>query len=112
VGAKDDEDGHVLASRSLRRQPQRKNRIVQGGCVYDYTADLIYNYQRDGYDPAAGRYTQSDPIGLSAGINTYAYVGSNPISLSDRAGLNIDPKQTCIEGLGIGRSRMPPLIRP
>jgi RHS repeat-associated protein len=46
----------------------------------------FYNYFRD-YDPSAGRYLQSDPLGLTAGVNTYSYVNSSPIGLSDPLGL-------------------------
>src|SRR5688572_30423088 len=45
-----------------------------------------YNYFRD-YDPAIGRYVQSDPIGLRGGMNTYGYVDANPVRGSDRLGL-------------------------
>ena len=38
------------------------------------------------YDPTVGPYIESDPIGLKAGVNTYASVDANPISYVDWAG--------------------------
>ncbi|MBX8489646.1 RHS repeat protein [Pseudomonas cichorii] len=67
------------------------------GQIYDAQTQLNYNYYRD-YNPETGRYTQSDPIGLDGGLNTYSYALGNPLRY-------IDPKGTvafAIPGAEIG----------
>jgi RHS repeat-associated protein len=56
------------------------------GQVYDAETGLHQNYFRD-YDPALGRYTTPDPMGLAGGINPYLYVGDNPLTNVDPLGL-------------------------
>lgn len=56
------------------------------GQYADAESGLNYNYRRD-YDPGTGRYVESDPIGLSGGINTFAYLRDMPDMLVDPSGL-------------------------
>lgn len=56
------------------------------GQYQDAETGLWYNGFRD-YDASIARYVQSDPVGLAAGTNTYAYVGSNPLTRVDPLGL-------------------------
>lgn len=78
------------------------------GQYYDAETGLNQNTFRD-YDPLTAKYVQSDPIGLKAGINTYAYVGSNPVGNVDPLGLAkmccryLDSIAGSWHGIGLGK---------
>lgn len=63
------------------------------GQYYDAETSAWNNGYRD-YKSVLGRYVESDPIGLSAGVNTYAYVGNDPTSNTDPLGLCDEQKCT------------------
>ena len=69
------------------------------GQYYDSETALHYNYFRD-YDPAIGRYVQSDPIGLRGGINTFGYVGARPLTALDVFGLTAADVQRVFGDVG------------
>jgi len=56
------------------------------GQYYDAEFGLYYNVQRH-YDPAGGRYMQSDPIGFAGGVSTYVYASNKSLRYADPLGL-------------------------
>jgi RHS repeat-associated protein len=45
------------------------------------------------YDPQTGQFTQTDPIGIGGGLNTYGFAAGDPVG-------NWDPFGTCAWGIG------------
>jgi RHS repeat-associated protein len=61
------------------------NPLRFSGQYADSETVLAQNWFRD-YDSSVGRYTESDPIGLLGGADTYGYAGQNPVSEIDPRG--------------------------
>ena len=56
------------------------------------------HYRRNRYvDPATGRFTQEDPIGLAGGLNLYGFAGGDPVTFSDPFGLSPGPGGCCLD---------------
>jgi RHS repeat-associated protein len=59
------------------------------GQYFDAESGLNYNVNRD-YEPATGRYVESDPLGrLSGQVSTYAFVDDSPLIGVDPLGLRV-----------------------
>ncbi len=71
------------------------------GQYFDPESGLHYNYFRD-YDPAIGRYVQSDPIGLMGGLNAYGYAFQSPMVRTDPLGLapSLKPFEDLMKDMG------------
>jgi len=69
----------------------RSNTIQSDECKsqgreYDWATGL-YHFRARWYDPVTGRWLSKDPIGLSGGLNQYAFCGNDPVNNLDPSGL-------------------------
>lgn len=63
------------------------------GSRYAFTGQVmigeaqLYHYKARAYDPALGRFLQTDPAGYQSDVNAYAYVANDPVNGLDPNGL-------------------------
>jgi RHS repeat-associated protein len=62
------------------------NRYLFQGREYS-TATSLCNFRARWYDSQTGRWLSNDPIGISGGLNLYAFCGNNPVMFRDPLGL-------------------------
>jgi RHS repeat-associated protein len=56
------------------------------GARIDAETNGLYDFRARMYSLTLGRFMQTDPIGYSGGNNLYAYVGNDPLNLTDPNG--------------------------
>ena len=85
--------GNVLAVRDGSGNPLSEsafgNRFLFQGREYSWATGQ-YNFRARWYDPETGRWLSNDPIGISGGLNLYAFCANNAIIFYDPYGLKLD----------------------
>jgi RHS repeat-associated protein len=64
--------------------------------THRYRKDTLHQNGHRDFDPAVGRYVESDPLGLEGGVNTYSYVLQNPLRYFDPDGLLSQVVASCV----------------
>jgi len=84
-----------------RDQAEAVSRLSWHGTLLESRRDKSgLSYMRNRYyDPATGRFTQEDPLGLAGGLNLYGYAGGDPINFSDPFGLWCPPDCNALDAV-------------
>lgn len=88
--------GNVQGSEA--NQHTVENRFLFQGREYSFATGL-YNFRARWYDPQTGRWLSNDPIGISGGLNLYAFCGNNPVMYRDPMGLCVEDGNAVLKNI-------------
>jgi len=92
--------------------PSFSLRYLFQGREYSFATGL-YNFRARWYEPRLGRWLSNDPIGISGGLNLYAFCGNDPVNYRDPDGLLVEIHSRWVKGLeGIGAHTYITVTRP
>jgi RHS repeat-associated protein len=91
-----DSNGNPLTSDLGLPTSALNNRYLFQGREYSWATHAawggagLYYFRARWYDPSTGRWLSNDPIGISGGLNQYAFCANNPVMFVDPDGLKWD----------------------
>jgi RHS repeat-associated protein len=92
-------------------RPRRRDNAWHGSLLEDKSDASGLSYRRNRYyDPATGRFTQEDPIGLAGGLNLYGFAAGDPVNYADPYGLSAEGSSGCDAQEQAARGLLCPLV--